>query len=341
MNANLSTLCYLEKNGKYLMLHRTRKKNDVNKDKWIGVGGHFEQDESPEECVAREVREETGLTLTSMHFRGLVTFVSGNGVTEYMSLFTADNFTGMMTDCDEGELEWIDKKDIPKLNLWAGDRIFFRLLEENLPFFSLKLVYDGNDRLISAVLNGHPMELFALIDPSGHRTGEIQERGVVHSEGLLHMTVHIWIIRTHNGVPEVLLQKRSPEKDSFPGCYDISSAGHITASDSVLSAAIRELKEELGITASACDLKKIGEHHISFSRTFHGKCFRDQEIAQVFVYRKPVETASLSLQPEEVTEVHWFPVEEVKKRASADPAFSVSAEEFRIVTDYLEQQKNS
>jgi 8-oxo-dGTP diphosphatase len=156
--ASLSTLCYLERDGKYLMLHRTRKKKDVNKDKWIGVGGHFEKDESPEECLLREVREETGYTLTSYHFRGLVTFVSGDGVTEYMSLFTADGFTGQETACDEGELQWVDKKDIPRLNLWEGDRIFFRLLEERQDFFSLKLVYDGAGGLVSAALDGEPIK---------------------------------------------------------------------------------------------------------------------------------------------------------------------------------------
>ena len=156
--ASLSTLCYLERDGKYLMLHRTRKKKDVNKDKWIGVGGHFEKDESPEECLLREVREETGYTLTSYHFSGLVTFVSGDGVTEYMSLFTADGFTGQETACDEGELQWVDKKDIPRLNLWEGDRIFFRLLEERQDFFSLKLVYDGAGGLVSAALDGEPIK---------------------------------------------------------------------------------------------------------------------------------------------------------------------------------------
>ena len=148
--AKLSTLCYIEKDGKYLMLHRTVKKNDVNKDKWIGVGGHFEQDESPEECLLREVKEETGYTLTSYQYRGLVTFVSGNGVTEYMSLFTADGFEGTPIPCDEGELQWVDKKDIEKLNIWEGDKIFFRLLNESREFFSLKLVYNGGDQLISA-----------------------------------------------------------------------------------------------------------------------------------------------------------------------------------------------
>lgn len=151
---SLSTLCYIEKDEKYLMLHRTVKKNDVNKDKWIGVGGHFEADESPEECVLREVKEETGYTLTSYRYRGLVTFVSGNGVTEYMSLFTADGFEGEAIACDEGELEWINKNELNNLNLWMGDKIFFTLLNRNEPFFSLKLVYDGGDQLIEVMLNG-------------------------------------------------------------------------------------------------------------------------------------------------------------------------------------------
>jgi len=156
---SLSTLCYLERDGKYLMLHRTVKKNDVNKEKWIGVGGHFEQDESPEECLLREVWEETGYTLTSYRYRGIVTFVSGDGVTEYMSLFTADGFTGEQIACDEGELEWVAKEDVYSLNIWEGDKIFFRLLEERDRFFSLKLVYDGGGTLVSAALDGRPLPL--------------------------------------------------------------------------------------------------------------------------------------------------------------------------------------
>lgn len=155
----LSTLCYIEHNGRYLMLHRTVKKNDVNKDKWIGVGGHFEEDESPEECLMREVREETGYTLTSYQYRGIVTFISGDGVTEYMSLFTADGFEGEAIACDEGELRWVEKDKVYDLNIWEGDKIFFRLLEERQDFFSLKLVYDGHDRLVYAALDGKPMEL--------------------------------------------------------------------------------------------------------------------------------------------------------------------------------------
>lgn len=151
---SLSTLCYIEKDGKYLMLHRTVKKNDVNKDKWIGVGGHFEKGESPEECLLREVKEETGYTLVSWRYRGIVTFLYGEDVTEYMSLYTADSFTGEPTDCDEGILEWVDKTKIETLNLWEGDKIFFRLLNEDYPFFSLKLVYDKSDVLQYAALDG-------------------------------------------------------------------------------------------------------------------------------------------------------------------------------------------
>ena len=158
MAAKLSTLCYIEKEGRYLMLHRTVKKNDVNHDKWIGVGGHFEYGESPEECLLREVKEETGYTLTSWRYRGIVTFVYGDAVVEYMSLYTADGFKGDPIDCDEGELEWIDKSAVPSLELWEGDRIFFRLLDEGREFFSLKLVYDTEDVLRYAALDGVPLE---------------------------------------------------------------------------------------------------------------------------------------------------------------------------------------
>lgn len=157
--AELSTLCYIERDGKYLMLHRNVKENDVNEGKWIGVGGHFEKDESPEECLLREVREETGYTLTSYRYRALVTFISGNGVTEYMSLFTADGFEGEPIPCDEGDLQWVEISRIGELNLWEGDRIFHRLLLEREEFFSLKLEYDGHDRLIYAALDGKPMEI--------------------------------------------------------------------------------------------------------------------------------------------------------------------------------------
>ena len=148
-----TTLCYIEKDGQYLMLHRVKKENDINHDKWIGIGGKFEEKESPEDCALREVKEETGLTLTSYAYRGLVTFVSDQYETEYMHLFTADGFTGELIDCDEGTLEWVDKALVPTLPTWAGDRIFLELLARDVPFFSLKLEYVG-DTLVRAVLDG-------------------------------------------------------------------------------------------------------------------------------------------------------------------------------------------
>lgn len=148
-----STLCYLERGDAYLMLHRVKKEHDANRDKWIGIGGKFEEGESPEECILRETREETGLTLTSYRYRGLVTFVSDRWPAEYMHLFTADGWTGTPHPCDEGELAWIQKTDLRALPLWEGDYIFLRLLEENAPFFSLKLCYQG-EHLVRADLNG-------------------------------------------------------------------------------------------------------------------------------------------------------------------------------------------
>lgn len=148
-----STLCYIEQDGKYLMLHRTKKKNDVNKDKWIGIGGKFEEKESPEDCILREAFEETGLILTDYSYRGIVTFVSDKYETEYMHLFTAKNFDGNLIECDEGELEWISREKLDSIPKWEGDRIFLELLQKNEPFFSLKLCYNG-ETLISAILNG-------------------------------------------------------------------------------------------------------------------------------------------------------------------------------------------
>ena len=141
----LTTLCYIENDrGEYLMLHRTKKQTDLNAGKWIGVGGKFEADETPEECLLREVYEETGLTLTHYRFRGIVTFLSNEWEGEYMHLFTADKYEGTLCDCNEGELAWVPKNDVLKLNLWEGDHIFLRELLENDRFFSLKLSYTGD-----------------------------------------------------------------------------------------------------------------------------------------------------------------------------------------------------
>ena len=152
----LTTLCYIEKDDKYLMLHRVKKENDLNKDKWIGVGGKFEEGETPEECLLREVKEETGLTLTNYQFRGIITFISDVWGCEYMHLFTATEYEGElleqdMKDCSEGELVWVPKTEIENLHLWEGDKIFLRLLDERKDFFSLKLRYEG-EKLVETVL---------------------------------------------------------------------------------------------------------------------------------------------------------------------------------------------
>ena len=152
-----TSLCYIEHDGKYLMLHRVKKEHDENHDKWIGIGGKFEEGESPEDCMLREAKEETGLDILRWRYRGIVTFVSDEWGTEYMHLFTADEFAGNIKDCDEGVLEWISKKELLSLPMWEGDMIFLRLIDSDAPFFSLKLCYKG-DILTQAVLNGRKLE---------------------------------------------------------------------------------------------------------------------------------------------------------------------------------------
>lgn len=154
----ISSLCYIENDGKYLMLYRNAKKNDENAGKWIGIGGKFEDGESPEDCVCREVLEETGLTLVSYDYRGIVTFVSDKYGTEYMHLFTADKFDGEISTCSEGRLEWIDKNKLDKLPMWEGDRVFLALLDSQSKFFSLKLCYEG-DTLKNTVLDGKKLDI--------------------------------------------------------------------------------------------------------------------------------------------------------------------------------------
>ena len=139
----LSTLCYIEKDGKYLMLHRTKKKNDINKDKWLGVGGKFEEGESPEECIIREVKEETGLVLKNYKLRCIVTYVSTIWETEYMYVFTSDKFEGNLIDCNEGDLQWIDKDKVTQLKTWEGDKIFLEKIQKDNTFFTIKFNYDG------------------------------------------------------------------------------------------------------------------------------------------------------------------------------------------------------
>lgn len=147
-----TTLCYIEKDKKYLMLHRVKKVNDLNQDKWIGIGGKFEDGETPEECILRETLEETGLKLQKLEYRGILTFVSDKWPTEYIHLFYSNEFSGDLIECDEGELEWVPIEKVYSLPLWQGDKIFLKLIEEKAPFFSLKLQYQG-ENLVNAVLN--------------------------------------------------------------------------------------------------------------------------------------------------------------------------------------------
>lgn len=154
-----TTLCYIEHDGKYLLLHRIKKKKDINKDKWIGIGGKFEEWESPEDCIRRETLEETGLTLIHPKYRGIVTFISdGMDQTEFMHLFTATEFSGTLKECDEGNLEWVEKEKMRELPHWDGDLIFLSLLENGAPFFSLKLTYKGSN-LTEAILNEQKVTL--------------------------------------------------------------------------------------------------------------------------------------------------------------------------------------
>ena len=147
----LSTLCYIEKDNQYLMLHRTKKKKDINKDKWIGIGGKLEENESPEECIIREVKEETGLHLKSYQLRCIVTYVSTNWETEYMYVFTSDDFEGNIIECNEGDLQWVNKDEVTKLNTWEGDKIFIEKMQKDKNFFTVKFEYDG-DKLLRYAL---------------------------------------------------------------------------------------------------------------------------------------------------------------------------------------------
>ncbi|MDD3367652.1 MAG: NUDIX domain-containing protein [Lachnospiraceae bacterium] len=339
---NMTTLCYIEQDNKYLMLHRIKKKQDVNAGKWIGVGGHLEPGESPEDCVKREVLEETGLMLTAYKFCGLVTFTQYGYGTEYMSLFTADGFTGTLAeDCNEGVLTWIPKDEIGTLNLWEGDSIFLRLLVERDDFFSLKLEYD-EDTLVKAELDGELLEFFDLLDEDGHKTGQKKPRMFVHADGDYHATSHTWLVRKmekgQTTFPnyEILLQKRSADKDAFPGCYDISSAGHIPAGGEYLSSARRELREELGIIMPEEAFTLIGAHDDEVDTIFYGKRFWNHELSNVYVVDVTGQKLEFSLQTEEVESVRWMPYEEVTKALETGSIpHCIAMDEWKLLGEYL------
>ena len=222
------------------------------------------------------------------------------------------------------------------LNLWEGDKIFFRLLMEDAPFFSLKLSYEG-DRLIEAVLNGRSLELLELCQEDGSLTGVVRERSMVHENGDLHRTSHIWILRPGKAEGfQILMQKRSSCKDSYPGCYDISAAGHIPAGGGYLDSAVRELEEELGIQAQPEDLKEAFLHLGYAESEFYGKPFKNAEVSMVYVYDLPVECSRLKLQQEEVESVGWMDYETVLSEVRRETADGTT-EKYCVFLDELEQ----
>ena len=186
------------------------------------------------------------------------------------------------------------------------------------------------------------MEIFDIVDEKGIPTGETIERTQAHEKGVRHRTAHIWIVREQDGKAQLLLQKRSAEKDSFPGRFDTSSAGHIQAGDEPEESAIRELHEELGIQASKEELQFAGCFDIQYEKEFHGKMFRDEEIAFVYIYQEPVNTAELVLQTEEVEEVQWFDLEEVYEQCGKRrEIFCVPEGGLGVVRSYLKRiEKN-
>lgn len=330
----LTTLCYIEKDGKYLMLLRNVKKDDGSLNKWIGVGGKLEHNEAPDECARREILEETGLTALNLIPRGVVTFISDMWESEYMFLYSVTEFSGTLILCDEGELHWIDKSDVFQLKLWDGDRIFLHMMMENSPYFEMKLIYRG-ERLNKCVINGKDAELFDIMNEDGSPANYVAERNYAHLTGLWHNTVHIWIIRKNSkGNIELLLQKRAANKDSNPCCYDISSAGHISAGDDVLESAMREMSEELGLYTEESDFEYIGLRKVVFDSEFYGKPFHDRELSHIFLYRKPVNESELKLQKSEVESVMWMDFDECCKAVDNNSIpHCIYADELKMIAE--------
>ena len=231
------------------------------------------------------------------------------------------------------------KTEITNLNLWEGDRIFHRLILEEAPFFSLKLRYEHNV-LIEAVLNGTSMELVDLLDENNEVTGIRREREVIHREGGLHRTSHVWLARRNEkGEPEILLQKRAKGKDAFPGCYDISSAGHIPAGVGYRESAVRELEEELGVKVAPEELLYIGQNESKVDTVFYGKPFRNHETSAVYVLDRTGVSDRFILQESEVEEVKWMNFETCRE-CLEDPEFPncIMGNETDLLQRYFEEK---
>ncbi len=311
-----TTLCYIETHGKYLMMLRNRKPHDPNRDKWIGVGGKLEKGESAELCAIREIREETGLNVLDLTPRGIVHFNSDVWENELMYLFTVTKFEGDITDCDEGELRWIDKSEIFNLNLWDGDRIFLKYLIDDAPPFDMTLNYSG-ERLRECIVDGRELELLDIYKEDGTPAGYVAERSFAHQNALWHATAHIWVIRSNGrGGHEVLLQLRSARKKLHPAKYDVSCAGHIDAGEDILVGAVRELKEELGISVIPQDLKFITTMKSVEDLETDGEWYHDREHCNIFIYRSDVLREDMKLQESEVDGVIWVDLDECARSVS-------------------------
>ena len=320
MTEKLSILCVFNQRGKYRIIKEAVK------------------EESPEECLLRtaEIRENN-LSL-SWRSRGILTSVREGKSTEYVFLFSAQDSESIEKEESTDTVSWEKADEI--LNKTAGEeeKICFRLLMEDGPFFSLKVILDGKNILKMASLNGKDLELFDILREDGSVSGIVRERGVAHLDGSLHPTSHIWIVRRNrkNGW-DLLLQKRSLRKDSNPGCYDISSAGHVAAEDAYLPAALRELEEELGIRAEEKDLHLAGMRKAYFEDVFYGKPFRDYEISAVYIYDRPVDEKKLILQESEVERVKWMDFKECCREVKEGSMKNcIYMDELEIVGKYLD-----
>lgn len=321
MTEKLGIFCVLEQRGKYRIIKEVVKEG-----------------ESPEECLLRTAGiRENNLSL-SWRSRGILTLVKGEMPTEYVFLFSAQDSESIEKEESTDTVSWEKADEI--LNKTAGEeeKICFRLLMDEGPFFSLKVILDRRNILRRASLNGKSLELFDILREDGSVSGIVRERGVAHLDGSLHPTSHIWIVRRNrkNGW-DLLLQKRSLRKDSNPGCYDISSAGHVAAGDAYLPAALRELEEELGIRAEEKDLHLAGMRKAYFEDVFYGKPFRDYEISAVYIYDRPVDEKKLILQESEVERVKWMDFKECCREVKEGSMKNcIYMDELEIVGKYLD-----
>ena len=319
MSEKLGIFCVLEQKEKYQILKETMKKG-----------------ESPEECLARTVGSENSAPF-SWKARGILILVREEKPTEYMFLFSARQTLPEDRKEETDTACWSKCDEILQNLAGEEEKICFRLMMEKRAFFSLKVTFDRRNILRSASVNGKPLELFDILKEDGSLAGIVRERGVVHLDGSLHPTSHIWIVRrNHSSGGDLLLQKRSLSKDSNPGCYDISSAGHVSAGDTYLPAALRELGEELGIRAEEKDLHLAGMRKAYFEDVFYGKPFRDYEISAVYVYDKSVDEKKLVLQESEVEDVKWMDFQECCRRVDhGGMKHCIYMDELEIVGRYL------